>query len=50
MSRQEFIDKAKEYGYDEQGIKDLLETYREMREINPDADYDEIILVPQPVY
>lgn len=50
MTRAEFIAKATEYGYDADGIKDLLSVFDEMKEAVPDADYADIILVEQPEY
>lgn len=50
MSRDEFIAKAMEYGYDEEGIKGLLEAYAEMKAIMPNVSYDDIVLIQQAVY
>lgn len=50
MTKEEFIKKAKEYGYEEDGIKELLSLYDEMREIDSQFDYKYIVLVEQAVY
>ena len=50
MTEQEFIEKAKEYGYDENGIKDLLSGYAELKALIPDASYNDIVLVEQAIY
>lgn len=50
MTREEFIAKAKEYGYDDEGIKDLLSVFDEMRELAPETTYEEIVLIEQAVY
>lgn len=51
MTETEFIRIAKEeYNYDEDGIKELLRTYEEMKEINAGAKYEDVLLIPQPVY
>lgn len=50
MTKDEFIEKAKEYGYDDEGIKELLQVYKEMQELMPTATYDDIALIQQAVY
>lgn len=50
MTRAQFIEKARAYGYDEKGIEELLAIYEEMVEIMPDASYEDIVLIPQPEY
>lgn len=50
MNRDEFIAKAMEYGYDEEGIKGLLESYAEMKALDANASYSDILLIEQAVY
>ena len=50
MNKDDFIAKAKEYGYDDEEIKGLLETYNEMKAINPSASYADVVLIQQAVY
>ena len=50
MTKEEFIEKAREYGYDEDGIKGLLAVYDEMKEIDDQFDYKYIVLIEQAVY
>lgn len=50
MTREEFIELAKSYDYDDDGIADLLETFDEMQAITGNAKYEDIILIPQAVY
>lgn len=50
MTREEFIEKAKEYNYDEEGIKGLLEVYDEIKAIDANYRYEDIILIEQAVY
>ena len=50
MNRDEFIALAKEYGYDEEGIKGLLETYDEMKALDANLSFSEIVLIEQAVY
>lgn len=50
MSKDEFIAKATEYGYDEEGIKELLESYDEMKALDANLSYSDILLIEQAVY
>ena len=50
MTEQEFVEKAKEYGYDEEGIAELLEAYKELTALDADASYADIVLIQQAVY
>lgn len=50
MTREDFIALAKEYNYNDKGITDLLETYEEMKTVDPRTTYDDVVLIPQPVY
>ena len=50
MTKEEFIAKAKEYNYDKDGIKDLLELYDEMKAIDSEYRYEDIVLIEQAVY
>jgi hypothetical protein len=50
VSKDDFIARAKEYGYDAEGIQGLLDVYREMKEFDPSVTYEDVILVPQAVF
>lgn len=50
MSKDDFIAEAKEYGYNEEDIKGLLDVYREMKEFDASVTYADVVLVPQAVY
>ena len=50
MTKDEFIAKAKELGYDAEGIKDLLATYDDLKAHYPDFKYEDFVLIPQAVY
>lgn len=50
MTKAEFIKQAKEYGYSEEAIKDLLQGYDETKRMIPNFDYSEIVLIEQPEY
>jgi hypothetical protein len=50
MTREEFRAKAIKYGYDENGIKELLEEYDEISEEVPGFSYEDIVLIEQPKY
>ena len=41
--------KAKEYGYDDEGIEGLLSVFDEMRKLDPTTAYEEMVLLEQAV-
>lgn len=50
MTKKEFIDKAKEFGYKDDQIQDLLEIFKEAKSDGVLIKYEEIQLIQQPVY
>lgn len=50
MTKEEFIAKAKEYGYDDDGVEALLEVYDEIKAIDSEYRYEDIVLIEQAVY
>lgn len=50
MTKEEFIAKAKEYGYDDEGVRELLEVYDEIKAIDNEYRYEDIVLIEQAVY
>ena len=50
MTKQQFIDKAKEYGYDDSAIVELLKGYDELKALDPNASYEDIVLIMQAKY
>ena len=50
MTREEFIAKAKGYGYDEERIASLLAIYDEIKETLPTFNYEDIPLMKQAKY
>ena len=50
MTREEFIQKAKEYNYDDEAIQGLLEVFDEFKALDPQYRYEDVILIEQAVY
>lgn len=50
MTKDEFIEKAKGFGYADDQIKDLLEMIDEMNADGATMKYEDVNLIQQPVY
>lgn len=48
--KQAFIARAVEFGYKDDQIRDLLDTIEKARADGVDMHYEEIELIPQPIY
>lgn len=50
MTKDEFIERAKEYGYMDEDIEEMLDMVDEARNDGVPMEYDSIVLIEQPVY
>ena len=50
MTKAEFIKKAKEYGYMDEDIEEMVDMVEEARNDGIPMDYETIVLTEQPVY
>lgn len=50
MTEQEFIKKAKSYGYSEEQVQEFIDLIKSARADGVNMKYDDIVLIEQPHY